>query len=257
MITEKIDGTNAAIGIVTTRKEWVAEDQTGAGHFIDVALEKPIVYAQSRTRIITPQNDNMGFARWVAENAEVLQLLGPGLHFGEWWGKGIQRGYGLEEKRFSLFNVARWRHEPGAINLAMVREKLPQVDVVPVLYEGPWTGVLGYKDGATGEWLQQPQDWPEFDRVDPTARARFDAFVDGWVEQGAPSELDREFHKLFPTNPRPRFAPNFIIEHLKRVGSQAAPGFMKPEGIVVFHKASGTSFKVTIEKDAEHKGAAR
>ena len=37
--------------------------------------------------------------------------LGSGRHFGEWWGQGIQRGYGLEEKRFSLFNKHRWNEK--------------------------------------------------------------------------------------------------------------------------------------------------
>ena len=36
--------------------------------------------------------------------------LGVGLHYGEWWGSGIQRGYGLKkgERYFSLFNVRRY-----------------------------------------------------------------------------------------------------------------------------------------------------
>jgi hypothetical protein len=87
IITEKIDGTNAAIGI--------SDDGE--------------VHAQSRKRIITPADDNYGFAKWVHANAAVLaEHLGPGLHFGEWCGLGINRGYGLPEKRFALFNAARW-----------------------------------------------------------------------------------------------------------------------------------------------------
>jgi hypothetical protein len=38
-------------------------------------------------------------------------------------------------------------------------------------------------------------------------------------------------------------------------GSKAAPGFMKPEGIVAFHVAGNIAFKKTIEKDEEPKGA--
>lgn len=87
IVTEKIDGTNAAVVI--------GDDGTTIG-------------AQSRSRLITPDDDNFGFARWVQDNAEELLKLGPGHHFGEWWGQGIQRGYGLTEKRFSLFNVSRW-----------------------------------------------------------------------------------------------------------------------------------------------------
>lgn len=33
-------------------------------------------------------------------------------------------------------------------------------------------------------------------------------------------------------------------------GSKAAPGYMKPEGIVVFHTASGTGYKYTLGNDA-------
>lgn len=94
IVTEKIDGTNAAV----------------------VITEDGRIGAQSRSRLITPEDDNFGFARWVQENAKELMQLGAGHHFGEWWGSGIQRGYGLPkgEKRFSLFNVDRWSDALGA-----------------------------------------------------------------------------------------------------------------------------------------------
>lgn len=89
--TEKIDGTNACIII--------DED----GNFA----------CQSRSRIITPEDDNFGFAKWAYTNSEELRKLGPGHHFGEWWGHKIQRGYGLDHKRFSLFDTAKWGpHNP-------------------------------------------------------------------------------------------------------------------------------------------------
>jgi hypothetical protein len=48
----------------------------------------------------------------VEKNKDALkEQLGEGIHFGEWWGQGIQRGYNLKEKRFSLFNVHRWHTE--------------------------------------------------------------------------------------------------------------------------------------------------
>lgn len=86
IVTEKIDGTNAQIEI----------------------LENGDILVGSRSRYITPADDNFGFAAWVQQNREELLQLGPGRHFGEWWGRGIQRGYGLDERRFSLFNVERW-----------------------------------------------------------------------------------------------------------------------------------------------------
>src|SRR5678815_2758188 len=87
VISEKIDGTNAQV--------YIPDDSS-------------YVLAGSRNRWITPEDDNYGFATWVRDNATELLKLGPGRHFGEWWGAGIQRRYGLTEKRWSLFNSGRW-----------------------------------------------------------------------------------------------------------------------------------------------------
>lgn len=172
VITEKIDGTNGCL----------------------VVSDEMELLVQSRNRFITPERDNFGFARWAAENVEQLVLaLGPGRHFGEWWGPGIQRGYGLAEKRFSLFNTHRWGWlaNPEA---RTARPEIPQqLSVVPVLYEGPWV-----KDGI-------------------------------WT-------------------------PQYALTQLALDGSAASPGFMRPEGIVVFHTAGSVLFKATLEGDAGHKG---
>lgn len=182
VITEKIDGTNAAVLIeaLTLGSE---DDLT-----VNAVAEGRAwsVTAQSRSRIITPDQDNYGFARWVEENAtELVRLLGPGRHFGEWWGRGIQRGYGLSERRFSLFNTVRH-----VDRLAVPFDRLPELGVVPVLYEG-----------------------------------RF-------------SEA----------------AIQVALYRLRKYGSVAAPGFDRPEGIVVYHKASNHLFKVTLEGDEAPKG---
>lgn len=47
-----------------------------------------------------------------------------------------------------------------------------------------------------------------------------------------------------------------ILEQLREQGSLAAPGFFKPEGIVVFHIAGGFGFKKTLDKDEVPKGLA-
>jgi len=106
IITEKIDGTNACICITET------------GAFL----------VGSRNRWIRPDDDNYGFAAWAYERREDLTAdLGVGTHFGEWWGRGIQRSYGLKERRFSLFNNSRW----GGDN------PIPRhCHVVPVLFKG-------------------------------------------------------------------------------------------------------------------------
>jgi len=40
---------------------------------------------------------------------------------------------------------------------------------------------------------------------------------------------------------------------LRRDGSKAVTGFMKPEGVVVYHHHSGNSFKFTIDNNDKHK----
>lgn len=159
LITEKIDGSNASIRI------------TEDGGF----------YPGSRTKFITPGKitDNYGFASWCERNKEDLMILGIGLHFGEWWGNGINRGYGLNEKRFSLFNTSRWDPVYGI-------DKKPECcHVVPTLYRG-----------------------------------------------------------IFDTS-----MINAALATLKIVGSYAAPSFMSPEGIIIWHTAANIGFKKTIFKD--------
>jgi hypothetical protein len=109
IITEKIDGTNGCIYI-----------------------EDDIFLVGSRTRWITVENDNHGFAKWAVDHKEELSIyLGYGLHYGEWWGSGIQRGYDLPkgEKRFSLFNTHKWSDDN--IRPACCH-------VVPVITTGPF-----------------------------------------------------------------------------------------------------------------------
>lgn len=136
-ITEKIDGTNACIIIdpMASADDGPYKDQVVATIDNAVADEFPLhVLAQSRNNLITPAKDNAGFARWVANNVEELvAVLGTGYHFGEWCGAGIQRRYGLDGKKFALFNTKRWgalsQHPEGGLLGG-------QLTVVPVLAEG-------------------------------------------------------------------------------------------------------------------------
>lgn len=166
VVTEKLDGTNAAIGV----------------------LDDGTVYAQSRKKIITADADNAGFGRYVENNDALFrEHLGPGLHFGEWWGQGIQRNYGQTQKFFSLFNTNRWGLvvTPGSpLHDAGVR-------VVPVLHEGPFSEV----------------------------------------------------------------AIKSALYLLEGEGSSAAPGFMNAEGVIIYHTAANSMFKVTLKDDEKPKGS--
>jgi hypothetical protein len=160
-ITEKIDGTNAQVHI------------TGDGKLIP----------GSRNRVLVPGTpDNFGFRSWCEENHDELMKLGPGIHYGEWWGAGIGRRYGLTEKRFSLFNADRWSDGHG--------NRPACCSVVPKLYHREWS----------------------IEAIEGT------------------------------------------LAKLREGGSVAAPGFMNPEGVVVYHSASGMMFKVLLENDELPKG---
>lgn len=153
IVTEKIDGSNGQVVIMTKEKiilECEHCDYT-SDDFIDkfclyVHPENPhveesdklYIFAASRNRWLQTgkQNDNHAFAYWVKEHGAELVMLGEGRHFGEWYGKGIQRGYGLEEKRFALFNVSKWQNKD--LPLIDEKQKYPPscCEVVPILYEG-------------------------------------------------------------------------------------------------------------------------
>lgn len=90
--TVKVHGTNAGVGY---------DPQTGK------------LWCQSRERIITPFDDNAGFAKFVNENQwyfqRFLQQFAAGeagekvILFGEWAGPGIQKGVGVSELSMKMF----------------------------------------------------------------------------------------------------------------------------------------------------------
>jgi len=142
VVTEKIDGTNAA---VLVQPGMIGESAPEG--MIDVFVDTNAgtdwfwVGAQSRKRAIVPNEvskgaDNAGFAAWVWENATTLaRLLGPGRHYGEWWGKGIQGRYPSVERRFWLFNPRFHFHADPRVEPLLVDRTL---GTVPVLYAGPF-----------------------------------------------------------------------------------------------------------------------
>ena len=149
IITEKIDGTNSAILIQELDMPILQAPYFGV--IADCSSEdteqtEPRYFgfaAQSRNRFIYPGDDNYGFAAWVSDHmSELMDILGPGRHYGEWWGGGLQRGYGLDkkDKRFSLFNIKRYNPLETVGDLAKAQYEdqvlfpdIPKVSIVPVL----------------------------------------------------------------------------------------------------------------------------
>lgn len=160
IITEKIDGTNARVHIRKCNPATLnALDDSTFEAPVDIIAgtnAEFLVRAGSKNRWLSPTKtgDNHGFAKWVWEHADELVGLGIGEHCGEWWGNGIQRGYGQTRKRFSLFNTGRWRpRDEVAVELvdwdaetgAFVDPEFGDAvtapaccDVVPVIFEGPF-----------------------------------------------------------------------------------------------------------------------
>ena len=77
----------------------------------------------------------------------------------------------------------------------------------------------------TGRWKDSP-DLPECCRVVPVL-----------------------FEGMFDTD-----HIHVVINELSITGSLASPNFMRPEGVVIWHTASRSMFKKTIEKDESPKG---
>ena len=202
VISEKIDGTNAQVFITPISKD--SQDPFCIAYWYGPDASTWGLYAGSRNRWLQPgKSDNYGFAAWVLANVEELKKLGPGRHFGEWWGLGIQRNYGLTERRFSLFNVARW---------------------VSSLYSDPTRpGVFMVEEDAELGKILIPG--PACCHVVPVL----------WRGQFQSPLIE------------------IVLVGLRSTGSYAAPGFMQPEGIVVFHTAAGFCFKVTLEGDEKRK----
>lgn len=143
VITEKIDGTNGQLNVI--RRDALTPGMNPDSELFVHKGDEFLIMVGSRSRWLVPGSnttDNYGFAAWVRDNGAELVKLGEGRHFGEWWGAGIQRRYGVPDKRFSLFNALRW-----------VEVGQPQGDgqatapaccrVVPILYRGPFdTGAI-------------------------------------------------------------------------------------------------------------------
>lgn len=178
LITEKIDGTNAQIRFVSDERPHL-DGEVGEPFRSSDGRHLVHTFVGSRKRWIRPGDDNYGFAGWVEPRREELcEALGMGGHYGEWYGVGVQRGYGLVERRLALFNVDK----------AEAVADLDNVEVVPTLWRGDW--------------------------IDP----------------------------------------NSMVNILREDGSLAVPGYMQPEGVVVYHYAARQGFKILLEGDEVPKG---
>lgn len=120
-ITEKVDGTNGLIELY------------------DSSIEG--VLFGSRNRYISANDDNMGFVSFFKNYTNQLgtltnyieeeKLIYPIRIYGEWFGKGIQRGYNLEAKFFMPFNEY--------LAIKMIDAGIPHIKMPVTLYSGKFS----------------------------------------------------------------------------------------------------------------------
>lgn len=190
VITEKIDGTCGLIAIGEISNQIDHDFCIASNHTAEHGTLGLFAGSKSRWLLPTKDKDNFGFAAWAQDNAGELFNLGPGYHYGEYWGYGIQRGYDQTERHFSLFNTSWWAQYFASNDADGPRLCPPCCRVVPVLYSGQFSTV----------------------------------------------RIARE------------------LAGLGLCGSVAAPNYMNPEGVIVYHCAMNQYAKVTLESDGERKG---
>lgn len=171
----KLHGTNAAVHMYPSYA--VGEHPNN--------ISKSQLAFQSRSNMITPENDNAGFARWASEAfKERVKTYGGGpiVLFGEWCGPGIQKGVALSQLEKRCFAVFAARHIPPTyhpdflitdpVELASLIEGVPDAHVLP------W-----YKNS-----IEVTVDWSKSDEEVATAIAPINDWVmeveanDPWVE---------------------------------------------------------------------------
>lgn len=159
----KLDGTNAGVQIFSDGR----------------------VAAQSRTQIVTPDNDNMGFANWVNENIEFFSNLASSKHltiFGEWCGKGIQKRTAISQidrKIFVVFaiqsggidgQIAKWEICPEKIESFV--PKHPDIFILP-FYSDPITLDFSDKEQLKAQAEVLNRMVQEVENIDPWVKEIF------------------------------------------------------------------------------------
>jgi len=168
----KLDGTNAGIRIVRND---------------DDEFE---FAAQSRSRVITPEGDNYGFATWVYANEKwVVQVakrclfgeLKDILVFGEWAGPGVQKRTSvskIERRMFFVFGVILnpesddpfLVYKPWDIEDGLVEH--PDVCVIPFMESWP-TAYFG-EDKPVADFINATNDIVEWvEKCDPFVKKTF------------------------------------------------------------------------------------
>lgn len=129
----------------------------GTNGGVTVNLKERTVVPKSRTRVISIQKDNAGFAMFVKSKEDVFLMLAEQFlkdaaadvdsvsFFGEWVGPGIQKGTAinkLKEKQYVIFSIRLNRGEKSSYYLPEERvDEIPNLlehNIYRVSYSGTW-----------------------------------------------------------------------------------------------------------------------
>lgn len=174
------------------------------------------IFARSRTRTLTPDDDNYGFAKWVEENKDFFTKVRanvnaaykqwgelPVIVFGEWCGSGIMKNVAIssvERKIFCVFAIQIGEDDDDAIMLSSPEAigllLTPTHEDIFVL---PWfdNGAMFGFDFNNKEQMQQQLDFinkqiEAIDAVDPWVKETFGIEGHGEGLVFTPFHQDRE-----------------------------------------------------------------
>ena len=138
------------------------------------------IVPQSRRLLLTPgSGDNKGFAKWAEENLAYFEGLAPGITiFGEWCGKGIEKGMAisnLDRKIFAVFAIQIGLGEAAVLEVEpeKIKAQLPDHGDIHVI---PWYGEaisLNYATDLTPAVNQLNQMVSIVENEDPFVKSIF------------------------------------------------------------------------------------
>ncbi len=140
------------------------------------------VIAQARNRVITPAEDNLGFAAWVLANEPAFAALARDRHltlYGEWCGPGVQRGVAvtrLDRRVFVIFAAMLGDPAREAATLVIEPEALAALAPThPDVFVLPWHGApiaIDFADPETAV-AKLNAEVEAIESIDPWVRETF------------------------------------------------------------------------------------
>jgi tRNA-binding EMAP/Myf-like protein len=181
-LQSRLETTGVPLPRVTYQAKVKVDGTNGAIHALPGGFA-----AQSRTRILTPAEDNYGFATWVHAQANrwsagLHARLGRAVVYGEWCGRGIQKRTAIsrvERNVFAVFAVQLGDPTRDTTRLVVDPQRLQALlPAHPDVFVLPWHGEPAVLDFADPEALRAGAERidamvAEVEAIDPWVAAVF------------------------------------------------------------------------------------